>query len=96
MSLISEQDQRRLFPAAVLDKSDIQLRTYTGKPIPVLGQMRVSVKYNDYQGQHILFVVKGNGPVILGREWISKIKLDWVNINSVSESKSVEGLCDTV
>ena len=94
VSLISEQDQRRLFPAAVLDKSDIQLRTYTGKPIPVLGQMRVSVKYNDYQGQHILFVVKGNGPAILGREWISKIKLDWVNINSVSESKSVEGLCD--
>ena len=52
------------------------------------------MKYIDYQGQHILFVVKGNGPAILGREWISKIKLDWVNINSVSESKSVEGLCD--
>ncbi|ETW98372.1 MAG: hypothetical protein ETSY2_42930 [Candidatus Entotheonella gemina] len=93
MSLISEQVQKRLFPSAVLDKSDIKLRTYLAQPIPVLGQMSVAVRYNGYQGQHVLYVVKGSGPALLGREWLSKIKLDWSSIKSVFRSTTVDELC---
>ena len=97
VTIISDNVKKQLFPTTVLDKTDIKLRTYTSKPIPVVGQMSVSVKYGDYQGRHILYVVKGDGPALLGREWLSDIKLDWSSIKAVfcTENRHcIEQLCD--
>ena len=81
VSIISEKAQKKLFPTAALDRADVRLSTYTTKPIPVLGQMSVIVRYKGYEGQHTPCVVKVSGPALLGREWLSKIKLAWASIS---------------
>ena len=52
--------QRKYFPKAVLEKANVKLRTYMGKPITVLGQMLVTVKHRGYEGRHTL----------CGRVWV--------------------------
>ena len=46
--------------------------------------MSVRVGYKDYVGEHKLYVVKGSGPPLLGRDWLKNIRLDWVNIKRLS------------
>ena len=95
VSLISHSTQQRLFADVPLEKSDVQLATYTAEPIPVLGVMKVCVKYGDYCGTEHLYVVPGNGPTLLGRDWLQSIRLNWssLGIGSVSSSpRSLESL----
>ena len=43
-----------------------------------------------YQGQTAilpLVVVKGDGPTLLGRNWLTKIKLNWDKIHSGAHDK---------
>lgn len=40
------------------------------KEMPILGQKSVNVQYGDYSRSHILYVVKGGGPCLLGRDWL--------------------------
>lgn len=46
--------------------------------------MAVEVKYNDYRGRHTLYVVEGKGPALMGRDWLSQIRLDWASIRVIS------------
>ena len=50
--------------------------------------MLVEVKYDKHVGTHTLYVVKGRGPSLLGRECLKEIQLDWASIRSVSCSQS--------
>ena len=77
VSLISQETQKCLSPTAALAKPEIQLRTYTSDPITVVGQMSVEVKYKEYEGRHMLYIVEDNGPALVGRDWLCKIQLDW-------------------
>ena len=88
VSLISQDTKEDLFPSTCLDKSSLILRTYTAETIPVLGQMEVEVKYGGYTGHHKLYVVKGKGPPLLGRNWLQHFRLDWASIRTISASGS--------
>ena len=77
VTLMSESTQRELFPKAELKQSSVKLHTYTTEFIAVLGTMEVQVKYGEYVGKQVLYVVSGNGPTLLGRDWLMTIKLDW-------------------
>ena len=88
VSLISKTTQESVFPAARLDKSSLILRTYTAEAIPVVGQMEVQVKYGDYTGCHKLYVVRGKGPPLLGRDWLTHLRLDWARVRILSASTS--------
>ena len=83
VTLISEVTLKSLLPHLALSEPTLKLRTYTAQPIEVLGQARVKVSYNKYSGTHVLTVVKGTGPSLLGRDWLSCIKLDWAAIRRV-------------
>ena len=80
VTLISQATQKALFPQAELQKSTVTLRTYTTEPLGVVGQMEVKVRHRGYEGTHTLYVVKGKGPSLLGRNWLSHIQLDWAKI----------------
>ena len=56
---VPEQTQRNLFPDVTLQHSRIKLRTYTGEPMPVLGEMTVDVTYRQNHYTLALFVVEG-------------------------------------
>ena len=60
--LILEETYNEQYTNTPLQKSSLTLRTYTGQPIQVLGQIIVDVSYYSQQGTHILYVVKGAGP----------------------------------
>ena len=80
VSLMSEETQKHLFPKVQLQSPKVRLHTYTAEPLPVLGVLTVQVTYWDYTGMHALYVVRRNGPTLLGWEWLQKIQLDWHNL----------------
>lgn len=66
ISIISNKTKKALFPSEVLHKPTLNPRTFTSEPIPVLGQLTVEVRYDTYVGTHLLYVVEGSGPTLLG------------------------------
>ena len=71
-----------------LSKTKVVMKTYTNEPVVPLGKAEVNVVY---QGQKFLLpviVVNKGSCAVFGRDWLSKIKLDWKTlpgINYVSE-----------
>ena len=76
-----------------LEPTVVKLKSYSGHELQVLGECRVHV---DYQGQSKdlpLLIVKGHGPNLMGRNWLSHLRLDWNSIQQIKETeKSVESL----
>ena len=68
-----------------LQHAGIILRSYSGEKIPVLGKISVPVKYDNQEKVLDLIVVEGNLPALFGRDWLSRIKLDWKNMFRVKE-----------
>ena len=82
VSLVSERTYRSLFPERCLQPSKACLHTYSGELITV-GQTEVEVCYEEQRVTVPLLVVKGGGPILFGRDWLTKIRLDWGAINTV-------------
>ena len=57
----------------------MQLHMYTGDTIPVLGVENVTVIHKQQTKELPLLVVKGEGPTLLGRDWLTQLTLniDW-------------------
>ena len=83
VSLISEETRKKLLPAATLHHAPVRLRTYTGEMIKVLGQIDADVVYEGQQKSLKLMVVAGQGPSLLGRNWLQHITLNWKQIKAV-------------
>ena len=62
----------------------LALKTYTGERLELDRQVMVKVKYQDQEENLPLLVVKGTGPLLLGRNWLQAIWLDWGEIKHVS------------
>ena len=69
-----------------LQQSSVQLRTYTGEGITVKGELSVAVQSVSQVVTLPLLVVPGQGPSLLGRNWLHKLRLDWSNIFSLQTS----------
>ena len=80
ISIISEETRKVLFPTQKIYKSDLILKTYTGEPITIIGNLHVHVQYQDQFAKLVLVVVEGNGPSLLGRNWLKYHRLDWSRI----------------
>ena len=64
VSVVSRQD---LFSDCALDPCTKHLQTYSGEPLPVLGQSTVCVRYRQQKRQLPLIVVEGEGASLFGR-----------------------------
>ena len=52
-----------------------------------MGELPVEVQYQQQSPKQLsVVVVKGNGPSLLGRNWLQDIRLDWQHIDSVVTS----------
>ena len=99
VSIISEDTYNRLWPEKQqpsLQKSTITLRTYSGEQLSVKGSMAVDVQYKDQKAHLQLVVATGQGPSLLGRDWLSKIRLDWTELcnNHACYSLSLQDILD--
>ena len=62
-----------------------ELSSYSGKKIPVLGNISVPVKYDNQEKVLDLIVVEGNLPALFGRDWLSRIEPGWKNMFRVKK-----------
>ena len=94
VSLISEETYRKLLPTSALKPTSVNLRTYTGQSMSVAGQIEVEVRYQQQTHTLPLFVVTGEGPSLLGRNWLKHLILDWKTIGLVSRCHGEERVKD--
>ena len=69
-----------------LEPSDLKLRSYSGQLIKVLGQLPVVVTHGEKQYELYVLVVDGEGPDLLGRDWMDVLKVTF----SVGEVHTVK------
>ena len=81
VSIMAESTYQKLWPTKELGVSGIKLQTYSREPLPVVGTRDVQVMYEGQRAKLPLVVVKGNGPTLLGRNWLGSIRLDWGKIH---------------
>jgi len=62
---------------ATLKASSVKLHTYTRESINDLGSMKADVQYKGQNKSLTLYVVAGEGPSLLGRDWLTELQLDW-------------------
>ena len=55
--------------------------------LTVLGQLVLEVKYQEQSAQLTLLVAKGEGPNLLGHDWLQVICLDWKAVSQARQSK---------
>ncbi|XP_043225586.1 uncharacterized protein K02A2.6-like [Amphibalanus amphitrite] len=86
VSVCSEAEFLKLWPKGgpVLKPSALKLQTYGGDALSVLGEVLVCVQYGSVSVNLPLVIVKGNGPCLFGRDWLSHFRLDWAAICRVS------------
>ena len=67
----------------------IKLKAYNGVRIPVYGEVHLPVVYEQQELVLPLIVVDGDGPPLLGRNWLEQLKLNWRNIFHMSEADTL-------
>ena len=63
-----------------LQRTDMRIREYSGREVPVKGTAVVTVRYGAQQKSLRLVVTEGNGPPLLGRNWLKFLQLDWKTV----------------
>ena len=74
--LVSEETYCYMWPQKSLQQAATVLRIYSGEQLSVCGCVNVEVVYGHQQLTLPLLVIKGNGPSLLGKDWLSQLKLD--------------------
>jgi len=81
---MSEGTHKSIWPTKELDVSDIKLQTYSREPLPVVDVREV---HAIYEGQRVslplVLSCQGNGPTLLGGNWLGSIRLDWGRIHYI-------------
>ena len=83
VSVIPESIYQQKLKRIPLEAKHIELRSYSGQKIPVLGTAQVPVSYKGQQAELPVVVVKGDKPALLGRNWLKSLKLNWSEIFNV-------------
>ena len=90
-SIIGKDTFSRFFSDKQLNKKAPVLTTYSGKELPMKGTLEVTVKHDQQTHQLELLVADVTGqPPILGREWLSRVKIDWTRVLHVSKTKQLD------
>ena len=89
VSLVSEETYQRYWPGRALQHSTVRLRTYTGESLEVLGEMEVKVVHENQMMTLPLVVVKGSGPSLIGRNWMTQLSVEWGTVHEVKSSQSL-------
>ena len=98
-SLVSEATYNQLKTQTdlpPLQSTTAELRTYTGEQIPILGILNIPVCYNNQRVTVELLVVKGDGPSLMGRDWLQQITLDWHSLHKIraNHNSALESLLE--
>ena len=92
VSIMNEAQFTKACGKKSLQPAHLKLTSYSGDNIQVLGKAEVNVKLGDQHEILPLIVVKGSGVPLLGRQWLTCLKLPWSEIfsSSVNEIQNEE------
>ena len=93
VSVLPYKQYKEHFGHEKLAKSLATLQTYTGEKITPKGEMKCNVRFKGQEKELTLLVVETPGPALFGRDWLSKIQLDWGAIKALKLSQTPE--CNT-
>ena len=76
LTLINRETYHRIATSSQpLEKTKVKLKTYTGETIELLGAANFKVVYSGIEEELLTYVVDGEGPNLMGRDWINKFKV---------------------
>ena len=85
---MSEDKFRQLFPDWALKRSSVKLKTFTGELLKIAGVTDMEVSYQDQVPKTPRqVVVCGEGPPLLGRNWLNHFTLDWSYVKTVLQER---------
>ena len=90
VSVLPYKQYKEHFGHEKLAKSLATLKTYTGEKITPKGKMKCNVRFKSQEKELTLLVVETPGPALFGRDWLSKIQLDWDAIKALKLSQTPE------
>ena len=67
-----------------MEGTDIKLCSYSGHEISVIGEGKVQVAYRDQKAVLPVVITGNDGPVLMGRDWLFALKLDWGQLKRIS------------
>ena len=95
-SVISEKTYKNAWVGEArpsLLTTNVLLRTYSGERLNIRGEIKVDVQFRDKKAKLNLLVVVGNGPSLMGRDWISVLQPNFSVLRS-SVDGSLQSLLD--
>ncbi len=90
VTLMSYSQFQTLWPQAIVRPTNCVLKTYFGEQIPIKGEVDVTVEHNQQKLTLPLLLVGTEGPALLGRNWLERMKLDWRNILQIRKEISLD------
>ena len=75
-----------------LPSTKVKLKAYNGVQIPVYGEVWLQVVYDQQKRVLPLIVVDGDGPPLLGRNWLKELQLNWRHIFFVSKTETLSDI----
>ena len=73
-----------------LQHSDLKLKSYSGESIPVLGQVPVVVRHRQQECELFVHVVDGEGPDLMGRDWLRDLKVTLGEIHALGDASALQ------
>ena len=64
----------------------VNLCSYIGEAIPVLGSIDTEVRYNGQRACLTLLLVRGTGPSLVRRKWLDCLKINWSDVHCVNKT----------
>lgn len=92
VSVISDSLYQCRFESVTLSPANCVLKTYSQESLQLIGKFTARVKCKEVTKKLELLIVKGKGPALMGRDWISQLKLDWSRVNRVAP-ETVDAVC---
>ena len=86
LSIISHQTYKQIAKNKTtnpIKESSVVLKTYTGESLKVLGEVSVCASYGGKKEELYLLVVEGNGPNLMGRDWLKHFRVSFGEVNSL-------------
>ena len=80
VSIMSEATYKQLWSqenSPPIEATSMKLSTYSGDMLETVGTVTCTIEYQGQKYQLPLVIVKQEGPTLLGRNWLSQIRLNW-------------------
>eukprot|EP00733_Pompholyxophrys_punicea_P001253 Pompholyxophrys_punicea_v1_NODE_582_length_1652_cov_4.927364.p1 type:complete len:154 gc:universal NODE_582_length_1652_cov_4.927364:1424-963(-) len=81
---IINNDQWKILRCPKLAPADVILKTYNNQQLKLMGKLEVVVEYGSQNLVLPVLVVEGNGPALLERNWLERLKINWSEIFKIA------------